>query len=76
MGRHTHKCQDMVDRLSDVGALVQAQTVDELYAVCQAAINAPAEYADKGARGQAMLERLALDAQKQIDALIDLMEAR
>ena len=40
------------------------------------AIKAPAEYADKGARGQAMLERLAQDAQRQIDALIDLIEAR
>lgn len=76
MGRHTHKCQDMVEVLLEVGALVQAQTVDELFAVCQAAINAPNEFKDKGARGQAMLERLARDAQKQIDALIDLIEAR
>ena len=61
--------EDELPQIIEGKRVFLAQTVDELYEVCQAVIKAPAEYADKGARGQAVLGRLAQDAQRQIAAL-------
>lgn len=74
MGKYTQSCQQVVDKLKDVGALQQVETLDELQTAFEVWLNDKHQAEQAGQAGQQLAEQFNHATEQQLAMIVECLE--